>query len=424
MSASIPNQPQGQMETAETRPSSPSSAFETPGTSVSGSGGKLTDLMNKGPSKDNNTFYDLAITIPQPWTELIEHTVANKDKLEKLFYLIHTEPKFSMAMEVSTGALLGTKSESGGSTSALLNDNTEMETSDDEDDDWLPNDDPDRGQTVFARLLGNPRFSDVELYVGSEKKLIKGHLAVLAEKSEFFNSKVPDHCPTRPLKVDMTTFDPDSFKYILEYIYSGVISHPEHPTVIAELYHQSLYLGVREFTDHILDYIYEVLEVEVEDTKSISMDYTIALIRGLQFRKIGTPETCKKLKAIFEIIVEFVDFDHMLQQNAFTLMLDEHPEVARVMLCKYSKVKLLKVRQEYETCDMDDFDGAEHEKLLAKGHYPDAVKALRQRISDQYKTLEKLKTKIKKLDSHHEQLVKENTLLDHTLDAFSVIQSD
>ncbi|KAF3252112.1 hypothetical protein TWF192_004565 [Orbilia oligospora] len=43
------------------------------------------------------------------------------------------------------------------------------------------------------------------------EKLVKGHLAILAERSEFFNLKAPDNCPWRPLKVDMTTFDYSSF---------------------------------------------------------------------------------------------------------------------------------------------------------------------------------------------------------------------
>ncbi|EGX54166.1 hypothetical protein AOL_s00004g199 [Orbilia oligospora ATCC 24927] len=61
--------------------------------------------------------------------------------------MIHTEPKFSTAPEDSTSALLDTENDSRDSVSAPL------EASDNEDDEWLANDDPDRNQTGFARLL-------------------------------------------------------------------------------------------------------------------------------------------------------------------------------------------------------------------------------------------------------------------------------
>ncbi|KAF3147858.1 hypothetical protein TWF569_005970 [Orbilia oligospora] len=385
------------MEGADTQPSSPSSAIKTPDAPVVNLG--ETPAMDPTTERYfNDAFYHLTITISQPWNELVEQTLIGGDKLQRLFSMIHTEPKCSTAPEDSTSALLDTENDSRDSVSAPL------EASDNEDDEWLPNDDPDRNQTGFARLLGNPRFSDIELYVGPGKKLIKGHLAILAEKFEIFNSKAPDNCPWRPLKVDMTTFDYNSFQYILEYIYTGVISHPEHPSVVSEIYHQSLYLGVSRFTDHILDYIYELLETEIEYSDTISVEYIVTLIRGLQFRKITAPEARKRLKAIFELIVELVDFDKWLERDNFTSMLDEHPEVARVMLCSYSKNKLLKVRQEFAMAGIEDT--IEHQKIIAKGYLPTVVGILNKGIADQRDSLEKLETTIKDLESHHEKLSK------------------
>ncbi|KAF3165513.1 hypothetical protein TWF751_009071 [Orbilia oligospora] len=339
------------MEGADTQPSSPSSAIKAPDAPVV----NLGETPAVDPTTEryfNDAFYYLTITISQPWNEIVEQTLIG----------------------VSTSALLDTENDSRDSVSAPL------EASDNEDDEWLPNDDPDRNQTGFARLLGNQRFSDIELYVGPEKKLIKGHLVILAEKFEFFNSKAPDNCPWGPLKVDMTTFDYNSFQYILEYIYTGVISHPEHPSVVSEIYHQSLYLGVSGFTDHILDYIYELLETEIEHSDTISVEYIVTLIRELQFRKITVPEARKRLKAIFELIVD------------------------------YSKNKLLKVRQEFAMAGIEDT--VEHQKIIAKGYLPAAVGILNKGIADQRDSLESLETTIKDLESHHEKLSKENSLLD------------
>ncbi|EGX54165.1 hypothetical protein AOL_s00004g198 [Orbilia oligospora ATCC 24927] len=94
-------------------------------------------------------------------------------------------------------------------------------------------------------------------------------------------------------------------------------------------------------------------------------------------------------------------------------MLDEHPEVARVMLCSYSKNKLLKVRQEFEMAGIEDT--TEHQKIIAKGCLPTAVGILNKGITDQRDSLEKLETTIKDLESHNEKLSKENSLLDAQL---------
>ncbi|KAF3315965.1 hypothetical protein TWF173_002746 [Orbilia oligospora] len=348
------------MEGADKQLSYPSSAIKTSDASVVNLG--ETPAMDPTTERYfNDAFYHLAITISQPWNELVERTLVGGGKLQRLFSMIHTEPKFSTAPEDSTIALLDTENDSRDSVSAPL------EASDNEDDEWLPNDDPNRNQAGFARYIVDflkPTILRYRALCWPREKVDQGPPCYPSRKFEFFNSKAPDNCPWRPLKVDMITFDYNSFQYILEYIYTGVIPHPEHPSVVSEIYHQSLYLGVSGFTDHILNYTYELLEIEIEHSDTISVEYIVTLIRGLQF----------------------LDFDKWLQQDDFTLMLDEHPE-----------------------------DTTEHQKIIAKGYLPTAVGILNKGITDQRDSLEKLETTIKDLESHHEKLSKENSLLDAQL---------
>ncbi|KAK6349235.1 hypothetical protein TWF730_009987 [Orbilia blumenaviensis] len=390
-----------------------SEIIDTPSTSDS------TSVISSGYAStiegDGERVYDLAITIPQTWDELIEKTLVGGEDFGYLFSKIHHEPKHNTATQDQLGEPLSI--------------NGDLEGEDGEDKEWLPNND----QFTFAKLLGSTRFSDIELYVGPEKKLVHGHLAILAEKSEYFNSQELILTPGQPLKVDMTTFDYDIFGFVLKYIYTGEISHPEHPSALVELYHQSLFLRITGITDHVLDYIYELLEIEADartltshnsptlqnnvPTYAFSMNYIVTLIRGLKFRGMETMEADRKIKAIIELIVELDNFDKWLKKLTFISMLDDHPEVARIMLCKYSKAKLLKVRQEVEVGEISDY--SEHMQLIQRGQLPTMMDTLEQRLFEHQSSLRKLNTALEKLRVHHSELHNETEVLEHLVQGFA-----
>ncbi|KAK6512454.1 hypothetical protein TWF481_001340 [Arthrobotrys musiformis] len=139
---------------------------------------------------------------------------------------------------------------------------------------------------------------------------------------------------------------------------------------------------------------------------------------NFEIRNIDAPESRKKFKSIFALAVELANFDKWLQQKAFTLLLDELPEVARIMLCTYSKVKLLKVRQEVETGEIEDI--TEHEELIRKGRLPDMVNALEEKLNIHCESLGKMRSTISDLGANFTELSQEGEVLLHLINDFSI----
>jgi len=204
---------------------------------------------------------------------------------------------------------------------------------------------PDGSYAGFPKLFSDSLFADVRLSVGPDAIEVGAHQAILAEKSDYFHEYFKNSVAVCPCssKVYMSTFNSNVLKNILQFIYTGQIKHSEHPAQIAELYHESIYLGVKPFTDHIIQYIKRMIKEGHGLNNEVSMEYVITLIRGLKFRE--QLSRVDDVNEILGLVVEDSRFDAWLDQNEFLKLLEDHPEVSSVMLCRYSKIKHQKVEQ-------------------------------------------------------------------------------
>ncbi|KAF3936612.1 hypothetical protein ABW19_dt0209159 [Dactylella cylindrospora] len=195
----------------------------------------------------------------------------------------------------------------------------------------------------FEKLFDEPQFADVELFVGHAKRSVSAHRAILAQQSKIFWSHFSENSNQYPLKVDMSSFNFTTFYSILIYIYCRKVVIPKHPTLIAELYHESLFLGVTPMVHEVVEYIRSAMLTGGLE-KRISVPYVIALVRGLASPKevVEAGDVDKILAAI----AEHPDFDEWLKVPSFIQMLEDTPAAASTMLRHLLKYKETKLEQD------------------------------------------------------------------------------
>ncbi|KAF3936547.1 hypothetical protein ABW19_dt0201700 [Dactylella cylindrospora] len=297
---------------------------------------------------------DIRFQISRPWPDLLKETLVGRDDLENLFEEEYDEGE------------------------------------------------PEPGDG-FEKLFRTRQYADVDLYVGSDQKLIQAHRAILVEESTSFEKFFKEaEIPTS--SIDMSTYNADVFLVILRYLYTTTIRHSKHPSFLAELFHQSLYLGVAVITRHVIWYLESNLRECLEGEEGISLPYVVTLVRGLQFRKHKDGNA--RISRILELLVENPDFDGWLDKPQFTKMLDEHPEVARIMLSHYQKMKKLKLEQEVKARGAED--AAVEKWTIQAAEAQEKLKSISEGLFVHKKTIDELKEGIDKLnDRYYKKLEKE-----------------
>ncbi|KAF3909285.1 hypothetical protein ABW20_dc0107423 [Dactylellina cionopaga] len=119
-----------------------------------------------GAEEDQGKSWDLKLTISRPWAELLECTLVGEKTLECLFDKIHeAETDFQIP----------------------YSDKEDLDISKFENEIRRPEQEYSSG---FDPLFENPRFADIELYIGPEKRLVRTHRAILAASSDYFNKNL------------------------------------------------------------------------------------------------------------------------------------------------------------------------------------------------------------------------------------------
>ncbi|KAF3909194.1 hypothetical protein ABW20_dc0101506 [Dactylellina cionopaga] len=178
-----------------------------------------------------------------------------------------------------------------------------------------------------------------------------------------------------------------------------------------------MYLGIGELTDHVLDYIAETLETDGDDhiegspSDNLSLEYLVTLIQGLAFRKHHASNNTRKFNTIFEKVVKHFKFDAWLKEEDFTRMLDRHPDIARVMLCKYSKIKLFKVEQELNSLETEDENTKDREKIFTAAALLERTEIFRKSLSKHATSLEEFKKAITELVGRHSKKLDDDTVV-------------
>lgn len=74
----------------------------------------------------------------------------------------------------------------------------------------------------LRQILGNPKFSDVELVVGAQRRVFPGHRAILAARSSWFARALdPAFRESFERRIQLPEDDPEVFELLLDYLYTG-----------------------------------------------------------------------------------------------------------------------------------------------------------------------------------------------------------
>lgn len=74
----------------------------------------------------------------------------------------------------------------------------------------------------LRKLLNSPDFSDLEIIVGPERRVMHGHKAILAARSDWFRSALrPGFREAREGRIVLSEDDPKIFEALLEFLYTG-----------------------------------------------------------------------------------------------------------------------------------------------------------------------------------------------------------